>query len=97
MPDTPVLQEEGGQPAEQHPGCGFPVAHLRALLHAGTGLLSQLVVASLHTHDLARVCEGHPALQPGDVLVADRGWCAYAPLALLVQAGLHALLRVQAR
>jgi hypothetical protein len=33
-------------------------------------------------------------LQPGDVLVADRGLCAYAHLALLVPAGLHALLRV---
>jgi hypothetical protein len=97
MPDTPVLQEEFGQPAEQQPGCGFPVAHLLALFHAGTGLLSQLVVAPLNTHDLARVCEVHPALQPGDVLVADHGLCAYAHLALLVQAGLHALLRVQAR
>ena len=25
MPDTPGLQEEFGQPAEQQPGCGFPV------------------------------------------------------------------------
>jgi hypothetical protein len=97
MPDTPVLQKEFGQPAEQRPGCGFPVAHLLALFHAGTGLLTQLVVAPLHTHDLARVREVHPALQPGDVLVADRGLCAYAHLALLVQAGLHTLLRVQAR
>ena len=97
MPDTPVLQKEFGQPAEQQPGCGFPVAHLLALFHAGTGLLTQLVVAPLNTHDLARVREVHPALQPGDLLVADRGLCAYAHLALLVQAGLHALLRVQAR
>jgi hypothetical protein len=97
MPDTPVLQKEFGQPAEQQPGCGFPVAHLLALFHAGTGLLTQLVVAPLHTHDLARVREVHPALQPGDILVADRGLCAYTHLALLVQAGLHALLRVQAR
>jgi hypothetical protein len=97
MPDIPVLQEEFGQPAEQQPGCGFPVAHLLALFHAGTGLLTQLVVAPLNTHDLARVCEVHPTLQPGDVLVADRGLCAYAHLALLVQAGLHGLLRVQAR
>src|SRR5262245_45041552 len=39
----------------------------------------------------------HPTLQPGDVLVADRGLCSYAPLALLVQAGVHAVLRVGAR
>jgi hypothetical protein len=31
------------------------------------------------------------------VLVADRGLCSYAPLALLVQAGVHAVLRVGAR
>src|SRR5215510_13518258 len=43
MPDTPVLQEEFGQPGEQQPGCGFPVARLLALFHAGTGLLTQLV------------------------------------------------------
>jgi Transposase DDE domain len=97
MPDTPVLQEEFGQPAEQQPGCGFPVAHLLALFHAGTGLLTQLVVAPLNTHDLARVREVHSALQSWDVLVADRGLCSYAHLALLTQAGLHALLRVQAR
>jgi Transposase DDE domain len=97
MPDTPVLQEEFGQPAEQQPGCGFPVAHLLALFHAGTGLLTQRVVAPLNTHDLARVREVHSALQSGDVLVADRGLCSYAHLALLAQAGLHALLRVQAR
>jgi hypothetical protein len=26
MPDTPALQEAFGQPTEQRPGCGFPVA-----------------------------------------------------------------------
>jgi hypothetical protein len=39
----------------------------------------------------------HPTLRPGDVLVADRGLCSYAHLALLVQAGVHAVLRVGAR
>jgi Transposase DDE domain len=36
-------------------------------------------------------------LAPGDVLVADRGLCAYAHLALLAQASVHAVLRVGAR
>jgi hypothetical protein len=39
----------------------------------------------------------HPSLQEGDVLVADRGLCSYAHVALLVQAGVHAVLRVGAR
>ena len=82
MPDTPALQQAFGQPTEQRPGCGFPVARLLGLFQ---------------THDLARVQAVHPSLQEGDVLVADRGLCSYAHLALLVQAGVHAVLRVGAR
>jgi Transposase DDE domain len=97
MPDTPALQATFGQPTEQRPGCGFPVARLLGLFHAGTGMLLKLVVAPLLTHDLAQVQAVHPSLQEGDVLVADRGLCSCAHLALLVQAGVHAVLRVGAR
>jgi hypothetical protein len=97
MPDTPALQAAFGQSTEQRSGCGFPVAHLLGLFHAGTGVLLKLVVAPLLTHDLAQVQKVHPTLEPGDVLVADRGLCSYAHLALLTQAGVHAVLRVGAR
>jgi hypothetical protein len=97
MPDTPALQDAFGQSTEQRPGCGVPVAHLLGLFHAGTGLLLKLVVAPLLTHDLAQGQKVHPALEPGDVLVADRGLCSDAHLALLVQAGVQAVLRVGAR
>jgi hypothetical protein len=97
MPDTPALQAAFGQPTEQRPGCGFPVARLLGLFHAGTGVLLKLVVAPLLTHDLAQVQAVHPSLHEGDVLVADRGLCSYAHVALLVQAGVQAVLRVGAR
>jgi hypothetical protein len=97
MPDTPALQDAFGQSTVQQPGCGFPMAHLLGLFHAGTGVLLKLVVAPLLTHDLAHVQAVHPSLHAGDVLVADRGLCSYAHLALLVQAGVHAVLRVGAR
>jgi Transposase DDE domain len=97
MPDTPAWQEAFGQPTEQRPGCGVPVARLLGLFHAGTGVLLTLGVAPLRTHDLARVQAVHPSVQAGDVLVADRGLCSDAHLALLVQAGVHAVLRVGAR
>jgi hypothetical protein len=97
MPDTPALQDAFGQSTEPRPGCGFPVAHLLGLFHAGTGVLLKLVVAPLLTHDLAQVQQVHPLLAPEDVLVADRGLCSYAHLALLVQAGVHAVLRIGAR
>jgi hypothetical protein len=97
MPDTPALQEACGQSTEHRPGGGVPVAHLLGLFHAGTGLLLKRVVAPLLTHDLAQAQQVHPAFEPGDVLVADRSLCSYAHLALLVQAGVHAVLRVGAR
>jgi hypothetical protein len=97
MPAMPALQDAFGQSTEQRPGCGFPVAHLLGLFHAGTWVLLKLVGAPLLTHNLAHVQAVHPSLHPGDVLVADRGLCSYAHLALLVQAGVHAVLRVGAR
>jgi hypothetical protein len=45
MPDMPALQDAFGQSTEQRPGCGFPLAHLWGLFHAGTGVLLKLVVA----------------------------------------------------
>jgi hypothetical protein len=60
MPETPALQEAFGQPSGQRPGCGFPVARLPGLFHAGTGVLLKRVVAPLFTHDLAQVQQGHP-------------------------------------
>lgn len=94
IPDTPELQAAFGQPGQQAPGCGFPVAHLLTLFHAGTGLLQKVVVAPLRTHDLAGVQAMHVELTAGDVLLADRGFCSYAHLALLAQSGMHAVIRV---
>ncbi len=94
MSDTPELQEHFGQPGGQKPGCGFPVAHLMALFHAGTGMVLKMLSAPLRTHDLSQVARLHPDLRPGDVLVTDRGLCSYAHLALLAQRGVHAVFRM---
>jgi hypothetical protein len=94
MPDTPALQEAFGQPGAQKPGCGFPVAHLLTLFHAGTGMLQKVLTAPLRTHDLAQAWQMHPELAAGDVLVADRGFCSFAHLAGLLAAGLSGVFRL---
>ncbi len=94
MPDTPALQDHFGQPGQQCAGCGFPVAHLMALFHAGTGMILEVLAAPLRTHDMSRVAQLHPQLQEGDLLVADRGFCSFVHLALLYQREVHGLLRV---
>jgi hypothetical protein len=93
MPDTPALQDAFGQPGAQKPGCGFPVAHLLALFHAGTGLLQKVLTAPLRTHDLAGACRMQTEFKPDDVLLADRGFCSFAHLAQLQQAGFHGVFR----
>jgi len=97
MPDTPPLQAHFGQPGQQRSGCGFPVAHWLVMVHAATGMITQMLAAPLRTHDMSGVSELHPELRAGDVLVADRGFCSFAHLALLWQRGVHGLLRLHQR
>ena len=78
MPDVAALQAYFGQPGNQAKGCGFPVAHILALFHAGTGLLLEVFAAPLRSHDMAGVGGILPLLRRGDVLVADRGFCSFA-------------------
>jgi hypothetical protein len=94
MPDTPELQARFGQPGNQAKGCGFPVARLLAVFHAGTGLLLDALAAPLRSHEMAGVGGILPLLKAGDVLVADRGFCSFAHLALLVGRGVHAVFRL---
>jgi hypothetical protein len=93
MPDTPALQEHFGQPGGQQPGCGFPVAHLLTLFHAGTGLLLKALAAPLRTHDLAHASSLHPELAAGDVPIGDRAFGSFAHCALLRRRQLHGVFR----
>ena len=97
MPDTPALQEAFGQPGGQKQGCGFPVAHLLAMFDAATGMIVDVLAAPLRTHEMSRIACMHPQLQPADVLVADRGFCSYAHLALLLLRNLHGVFRIHQR
>jgi hypothetical protein len=97
MPDTPQLQSHFGQPGQQKPGCGFPVAHWLVMLHAGSGMITKMLAAPLRTHDMSGVTQLHPELRADDVLVADRGFCSYAHLALLLQRGVQGVLRIHQR
>lgn len=97
MPDTPDLQEAFGQPGGQRPGCGFPVARLLAMFDAATGMILDVAASPLRSHEMAQASAMHPSLRDGDVLVADRGFCSYAHLALLSMRKLHAVIRMHQR
>jgi hypothetical protein len=94
MSDTSELQVHFGQPGGQKPGCGFPVAHWLAMVHLGTGMITRMLASPLRTGDMTRVAELHPELQRGDVLLADRAFCSFPHLALLIERGVQAVLRM---
>jgi len=93
MPDTPALQAHFGQPSGQAKGCGFPVAHMLALFHAGTGLLLRVLASPLRTHDMRHAATMHAELDEGDILIADRGFASFGHLALLFLRKMHAVFR----
>jgi len=94
MPDEPELQRHFGQPGGQRRGCGFPVAKWLAMFDLATGMLGRSTTAPLRTHDMAQASPISDELEPGDLILGDRGFCSYAHLAILVGRGLHAVFRV---
>jgi hypothetical protein len=97
MPDTPELQHQFGQPTAMKPGCGFPVMHLLVMFDAATGLITDLISGRWDTHDHRDVSKLHPKLKATDLILADRGFCSYGHLALVLQGHLHAVFRLHQR
>ena len=96
-PDTPALQALWPQPSAQKAGCGFPVVKLLALVDMATGLILQLTMMSLNTHEMSQLAGLHEALCAGDVVLADRAFCSFAHLVLLAKASVDAVFRAHQR
>jgi len=97
MPDTPELMKHFGHPSGQRPGCGFPAAHLMMLCDLTTGLIRHVITGPLFTHDLPAGTPMHAFLQPGDLVIADRGFAGWAFFALFLQHQLHVVIRKHQR
>jgi Transposase DDE domain len=93
-PDTPVLQSLWPQPSVQQPGCGFPMIKLLGLMDLATGMILQLSVFCLRVHEMSQAAAMTAALRVGDVLLADRGFCSFAHLALLALKQIDAVFRM---
>jgi hypothetical protein len=97
MPDEPALCKRFGYPPGQHEGCGFPVAKLLVLIDAATGIIARTIASPWRIHEMSDVALTHEALTRDAVLVADRGFCSYVHLALVLQRHLHAVFRMHQR
>lgn len=96
-PDTPANQAAFPQQSAQKPGCGFPILRFVALMSLATGMVVAWTTGVWRSHELGLFQQLWEALRPGDVLLADRGYCSWGLLAQCRSRGVHAVVRVRGR
>jgi hypothetical protein len=95
--DTAQNQAAYPQPAAQRAGCGFPVMQVVACFCLHSGALIDWVSTKLTCHESVLLPQLLGVFEPGDVVLGDRGFCSYANLALSLQRGIDAVMRLHQR
>ena len=93
MPDTTENQKEYPQPSSQKLGCGFPIAKIGVIFSLATGASVALCIDVLNTHDIKLARQLYQFLNPLDILLGDRAFCAYADLVALLKLDCDAVFR----
>jgi hypothetical protein len=98
LPDTRENQRKYPQSRGQKPGCGFPLLKLVGVFSLATGALLDYAKGNKHHHEL-RLLQGLlDSFKPRDLALADRGFCSYVLLALLLFRQIQSVFRLhQAR
>jgi hypothetical protein len=94
LPDTQKNQGAYPQSRSQKPGCGFPLMKLVGVFSLTTGVLLDYAKGNKHQSELRLLKGLLDQFKPGDIAVADRGFCSYVLLALLLCRGVPALFRL---
>ncbi|MBD2511884.1 IS4 family transposase [Nostoc muscorum FACHB-395] len=93
MPDTLENQKAYPQPSTQASGCGFPIAKIGVVFSLATGAAIALCIDILNTHDIKLARNLYKFLNPLDILLGDRAFCAYADLISIKNLNCDAVFR----
>ena len=101
MPDTDANQAEYPQQVGQEEGLGFPIVRMVLLFSLATGMLCDMAMGPYQgkkTGEPALFRELLDRLVEGDIVLADRLYCSYFMIALLMELGIDFVVRLhQAR
>ena len=98
LPDTPKNQREYPQSRSQKPGCGFPLMKIVGIFSLSSGGLLDYQKGNKHRHELALLYKLLDHFKPRDLVIADRGFCNFVLIAVLLLRGVGSLFRLhQAR
>jgi hypothetical protein len=92
MPDTQANQKRWPQPQAQKPGCGFPVMRILGMFSLGTGLWRALAFSALAVAERTLFHSVWDHFTPGDIALADTGFCSYADYVLLERKGVDSVM-----
>jgi len=97
LPDTPKNQKAYPQSGSQKPGCGFPLLKVVGVFSLATGVLLDYAKGNKHQSELRLLKRLLDRFKPADLVVADRGFCSYVLLALLLSRGVLSVFRLHQR
>ena len=97
LPDTHKNQRAYPQSSAQKPGCGFPLLRLLGVFSLSTGVLLDYAKSNKHQHEVRLLGRMLDVFKPGDVTIADRGFCSYVLMALLLLRQVSCLFRLHRR
>jgi hypothetical protein len=97
LPDTAQNQNAYPQPGSQKPGCGFPMMKLVGLFCLASGAFLHVVRGTLLMHESQLFRQLWRHFNPGDILLADRGFCSFFSIHSLQQRGVDSVMRLHQR
>jgi hypothetical protein len=100
MPDTPENQLDFPQQASQKPGLGFPIARIVGLISLSVGSVISYAIGAYQgkgSGETSLFSQLIEYIAPQDLLLADRYYCTWAILALMMQQGSHLLVQNHAQ
>ena len=97
MPDTPKNQAEYPQSSSQKKGIGLPIARCLGILSLATAAVLESAIgpySGKETGETALLRTRLDSFSPGDLLVADRYFCSFFLVAMLLRRGVQSCTRM---
>lgn len=97
MPDTPANQQAYPQSKTQKEGVGFPILRFVVLFSLAVGTVLDAAIGPYkgkQTGETALFRSLHSQLDEGDVVLADRYYCTYFDIALLLERRVDIVMRL---
>ena len=100
MPDTSKNQKAFPQLSAQEPGLGFPIARMVVLMSLATAMVCGMAMgpySGKQTGEMALLRQLLDQLDAGDIVLADRYYCSYFMIAMLMRLDVDIVTRLHHR